>query len=308
MLALAWPSIGPLEVGLVSGLGVGALYALVAVAYNLVLAASGVFNLAQGATIALATVLTFFLGQHLGWSLPATFAAVVIVGAAAGSVSELVAVRLFIGQGGVAAEETLVSTLGMGLVIVAVAALVFGADAHPVPSYVPALPLHVLGLLVQPIYAVMLVTIAVVGVLIEVILRYTKIGVITRAIIADPEGAASIGVPVFTTVHISFVVAGALGALAGFLIAPITAASPYVGDSIALYGFAGLAIGGFGSFRGAILGSLLVGLAASMAQVFFSPEYARPIVFALLLGTLVLRPAGIFGKAGMFGARASREV
>jgi branched-chain amino acid transport system permease protein len=302
------PGLGTLEIGIVSGIGLGCAYALVALAYNLVLASSGVFNLGQGGLISGGTILTVVFGETLGLSLPLTLILVVAIGAVAGSLSELVAVRAFLGARGEIAEETLVSTLGLGLVLTAVAALLFGGDVHAVKSYAPLSPVFLGNVPIQPIYIVMLGVVIVVAGGIELVLRYTGIGLVTRAIIADPEGSSLLGISVIRVVQVSFIISGALAALAAYLIAPVTSASVYVGDSVALYGFAALAIGGFGSFRGAVLGGLIVGLGSVMAQVILAPDWSRPVIFLLLIVTLVLRPAGLFGRAGMFGARASREV
>lgn len=305
---MAFPGIGTVEVGIVSGIGLGCVYALVALAYNLVLASSGVFNLGQGGIISGATILTFVFGQKYHLGVPLVIFLVLLIGLAVGLLSELVAVQAFLGFGGQIAEETLVSTLGLGLVLTALAALWFGSDAQPVQSYVSGHPMFMGNIPIAPIYVVMLISTALVGLGIEVVLRYTGIGLVTRAIIADPEGAALLGIAVVRVVQFAFVVAGGLAALAAFLIAPITSASAFVGDSVSLYGFAALAIGGFGSFRGAVIGGLIVGLGSAVAQVFLSPLWSRPFIFFLLLLTLVVKPAGLFGRAGMFGARASREV
>jgi branched-chain amino acid transport system permease protein len=302
------PGLGTFEVGIVSGIGLGCVYAMVAISYNLVLASSGVFNLGQNGLMSGAVILSFILAQRMGYSPIVTVLIVIALGAIAGSLSELIAVRVFLRRGGVLAEETLVSTLGLGLIMTAIAGLLFGGDIHPVQSYVSAAPIVVAGIPLQPIYLIMLVSAASVGIALELVLRYTDLGLMTRAIIASPEGASLLGISVIAVVQGAFVAAGAMGALASFLIAPITSASTSAGDSVALFGFAALAIGGFGSFRGALLGGVVVGLVSAQAQVFIDPVWARPIIFALILIILALRPAGLFGKAGMFGARASREV
>jgi branched-subunit amino acid ABC-type transport system permease component len=300
--------VGTIAIGLVSGIGLGCVYALIAIAYNLVLSATGVFNLAQGAVVSAAIVTFFVLSQRLNLPVVVAFGATAAGGALVGSLIELVAVRRFLGRGGAISEDTVVSTLGFGLIVTSLGSLLFGGDSYSVGSYVSVQPIFVAGIPIRPLFIVMLIVSALVAAGFELFLQKTQTGLVTRAIIVDAEGAALLGVRVQHIAQLAFIVAGALAALAAFLIAPVTSASIFVGDSVALYGFAALSIGGFGSFRGALVGGLVVGLVAAMAQVFFQPEWSRPLIFAVLLGVLVVRPAGLFGSAGLFGARAAREV
>ena len=90
---------------------------------------------------------------------------------------------------------------------------------------------------------------------------------------------------------------GGLACLAGFMVAPVSTASVFVGDRFALFGFAAMAIGGYGSFRGAIAGGLIVGLITGLTPVWFNASLTQPLVFAALLTVLLVRPAGLFGRA-----------
>lgn len=304
---------GAWSIGVVSGIGVGCVYALIAVAYNLVLVSCGVFNFAQSALFSVTLVCAFAL-ERSGASPLLALAAAVLIGIGLGYASELLAVRRFLGRpalfSGVIGltEETLVSTLGLSLAITALLALVFGSGSYLVRSYVPISPIHLGALLIQPIYLVMLAAAAGVGLGLEIFLKRTEFGLVTRTIIDDPDGAALMGANPRRVISSAFVAAGAMGAVAAFLIAPLTGASAFVGGSLNLYGFAALAIGGFGSFRGALFGGLVVGLTSQLAQVAFEPQWAQPAVFALLMAVLAVRPAGLFGRQGMFGARGARDV
>jgi branched-subunit amino acid ABC-type transport system permease component len=136
----------------------------------------------------------------------------------------------------------------------------------------------------------------------------SALGSVLRAVILDPEGAALLGINVARVVAVAFAVAGALAAIAGFLLVPFTSASVFVGDQLALFGFVAMALGGFGSFRGAVIGGVIVGLITGVAPIFINPLLVQPVLLALMIAVLVLRPSGLFGTAGQFGTAALREV
>lgn len=302
-----------LEVGIVTGIGLGSAYGMVALAYNIVLASSGVFNLAQAGVITVSVVMTYLLGQTVGATLILVILCAVAVGGFVGGFSEIVAVRRFQGRQLLSSglvgltEETLVSTLGLSLAITAVVELTFGSNSRTVKSYVPFTPFD-LGVSVQPIYLVLVGAMLAVGAALELFLRMTSFGLVTRAIIVDAEGASLLGTNVRRVIQVAFVVAGAIGGLAAFLISPITAASPFVGESLTLFGFAALAVGGFGSFRGAIVGGIIVGLVLQITNVYVNPNWGPPAVLVLMVVVLMVRPAGLFGRAGLFGSSPDREV
>lgn len=297
-----------LALAIVVGLATGCVYALVALAFNLVLAASGVFNLVTGAMITGAVILTYVLTSREGLPFLLVVVIVMALGGVAGSFSELVSVRRMLRDSRSLSHETMVSTLALGLAGSAVAALWFGNDIYPVDSYVSSNPILVGSIPIRPLYLVMPVVVLLVALAVELMLRFTQFGVVTRAVIADPEGASLVGIRVSQVVQYSFVAAGMMAALAGFLIAPVLSASAFVGDSVMMYGFAAIAIGGFGSFRGTVVGGLIVGLVVGVSPAFFDPNWSNPFVYAILVLILFIRPAGLFGRRGQFGAMSTRQV
>jgi branched-chain amino acid transport system permease protein len=298
---------GTVELGLIAGIGLGSVYALLALSYNMILASSGVFNLTQGATITVGIVGSYVLSHRLGLHGPSGLLVLAAAGGALGFVTERLAVRPFLGGSAQLGREVIVSTLGLGLTVTAIVALLFGQDSFLIQPYLPQGPLVVAGLNIQPIYIAMLIAAVAVALAMELFLYFTSAGIIMRATISDREGAGLIGVGVGRVIQLTFVLGGALGAVAGFLIAPVVSVSVFSGDTVALYGFAALTIGGFGSFRGSLLGGMIVGLLVGMTPVVFEPYWTRPIVYLALLVVLLVKPAGLFGLAETFGGGA-RDV
>jgi branched-chain amino acid transport system permease protein len=196
----------------------------------------------------------------------------------------------------------LLASIGASIAIDANAGKAFGASPRTVPSYVSASPLKIAGVPVSPSYLVMFAVVVVVTIGFEFMFRRTGLGRTLRATQADKEGASLLGLNVTGITVGVFAAAGALAALAGFLITPVTDASSTAGSSLVVASFAALAIGGFGSFRGAIAGGLVVGLIVNVLPIYITSDSVTPILLAIIVATLVVRPQGLFGRS------AAREL
>src|SRR6185295_18315632 len=140
----------------------------------------------------------------------------------------------------------------------AVILLLFGGESFPVPSFVSDDPVRLGSVPVRPIYIVMVIAGAVLTLGIDRLIRATAVGHMFRATLEDPEGALLLGIDTRKVITLAFGAAGALSAVAGFLVAPVIHASAFTAHDLAFYGFAGMAIGGFGSFAGALVGGVVV--------------------------------------------------
>jgi branched-chain amino acid transport system permease protein len=293
--------------GVVTGLGLGAIYVLVALGYNLVLAACGIFNFALGAVVMGGTIAAYYFTTQFSWPTYVAVPSVIAMGYVAGFLSYYIVVRS-VARARDVTMSAVITSLGLGLAAIATASVTFGVNNRSVASYISTRPMTVAGVPIRPIYLIMIAIAVVVALSIDFVLRRTGLGQAVRATLEDREGAALQGIPTQTIVRNTFALAGALAALAGFLIAPITGAEPTVGATQALYGFAAVAIGGFGSFSGAIIGGLIVGLTTGIVPAFLEPGFVTPIVVGIMFVVLLIRPHGLQGTAGLFGAKAQRDV
>lgn len=295
----------------ISGLGIGSTYALIALGYTIILASSGVFNFAQGSVVMAGALVAFGLGTVTGWPVVASIAIVIGTGCLAGLLTHALSVYPLMRRVGATnlTGGTFLTTLGLGLAMNAVIALAFGPETYPVRAYVSGRAFRVLGLYIQPIYIVMAIVVVVIMLVFELFLRRTGFGVVMRATFADLEGASLAGVAVNRVIIRAFAVGCGLAALAGFLIAPITSASAGIADSLSFYGFAAMAIGGYGSFMGAALGGFIVGLVEQVPLIWLNPSASAVLIYAAMVVILLLRPQGLFGSGGTaFGAAAVRDV
>lgn len=301
-------SLNLLGLALVTGLGFGAIYVVIAMSYTLVLAASGVFNFALASVVMGGAVATYVLRDRVGLPLLVALLIVIVGGAVVGALSDFVAVRPFLRRSGSLTEEALVTTLGLGLAFTAAAEVFFGSGSQRTGPYVTDRPIDVGGVPVRPTFILMIVAGAAITIALDQLMRRTEIGLLLRATISDREGASGFGVDADRVILGAFVLAGALGSLAGFLLLPLTTASTHIGQDLSMVAFVAMALGGFGSFRGVIAGGVAVGTVEAFTPVFLDGVWTRPVLFVFMLVVLTLRPNGLFGTAGQFGARAVRQV
>jgi branched-chain amino acid transport system permease protein len=289
-------------VGLASGIGLGSIYAMIAVSFNLVVASTGYFMFALESIVALGGIFYRILGGQHGWPLPAAISVICVGGAATGAVLEIIVHRPFVGRTKNVGLAVLLASVGVAIATDAFAGTLVGADPSSAPDYVSPHPFVIDSVPVNRSYVVMLAVVTIIAVALEVMFGATTIGRRLRILQADREGAALLGQNVTLMTTGVFAVSGLLAALAGLLVTPVTSASPSVGSSLVVPAFAAIAIGGFGSFRGAIGGGLAVGLLSGLLPLYAAPAYLSPALLALIIITLVIRPRGLFGL------RAAREL
>jgi branched-chain amino acid transport system permease protein len=126
-------------------------------------------------------------------------------------------------------------------------------------------------------------------------LKHTRLGLALRATAQDSDAAQLYGVNILSIYTLTFGLSAALAALAAAMLAPITAVNPYMGLSPLLKGFVVVILGGLGSFGGAIVGGVLLGVVESLGVLFSSTEWSDVIAFTFLVLVIWIRPWGLFG-------------
>lgn len=279
-----------------SGLGVGSIYALVALGFSFILNTTNSFNFAQGALVPIGSLLTYTL--FMVWGLPAALTVLVVVLAVAilGGVTERAAVFPLVRRG-----ETplmwLMSTLGVSVILTGVATRVWGGLPLAVDPYLGEKVLSVGDAYVASSYLIAFVAAALAAVLISVFQGRTRWGRTMRAIADNRDAVRLSGVNVLSYSLASYMIGAGLAGFAGFAIAPVTYASSSGGFTFAILGFAAMAIGGFASHWGALVGGWLVGLIQSLGGALAGLQYQSALVFAVLLAVLLIRPAGLFSRS-----------
>jgi branched-chain amino acid transport system permease protein len=279
----------------VPGLTAGAIYALLAMGYNVIFATTGVLNFAHGEMFMVGTMIGVFFYASLDWPLIPALIATLAVAAIFGVLEERFAIRPATRKGH-GAMGWVLSSLGVAIVLRSGFALVMGPDFRGFPDVFSGKPMDLGGVLVSQRQISLVVLALLVALILDRFYRKTMLGRALGAVAQDTEAASLRGLPVANLSAMSFAIGSALAALTGFFAAPIVGAFPTVGFAFALKGFVAAAVGGIPEIRGAIVGGLLLGLIESFGADLFGAGYRDAVVFATLLIILGLRPAGLFGR------------
>jgi branched-chain amino acid transport system permease protein len=131
------------------------------------------------------------------------------------------------------------------------------------------------------------------------LLRYTLVGIRIRAGTRDLETVASLGVNIYKLRALNFGIGCFFAGLAGVLAAGILGLAPPMGDSLLMPTFVAVIVGGVGSLAGAVLGGLLIGVAAGITTTYY-PAASEAVIYFIMLVVLVIRPRGLMGEEGLF--------
>jgi branched-chain amino acid transport system permease protein len=276
-----------------SGLTVGAIYALIAIQYNIVFIATGIFNFAQAQLAISGTFLAYLFGSTLHLTPVVVIALCAISCAALSMLEEIMAVLPLQGRG---YHGELVTTLGFAVVLEGVALVIWGSNPLAVNFPGSQQVLTVLGGRVLPDELVLVGATVVIMIALRVGMRRTKLGLAALAAAENRSAAMLRGVNVRFLSLFFFALAGAIAGATGIIVGPQTFAVYDGGNTLALMGFLALAIGGFGSQLGALVGGLGAGIIQALTERYLGSEYALLVLFALLVLLLLVRPQGLFGQ------------
>jgi branched-chain amino acid transport system permease protein len=277
------------------GIGIGAIYALIAMSFNVVHNASGVLNFAQGNLLVVGGMfaVTALASSHGPWVWLLMLAvAAIALGAAVGFQGFLTLLPL---RSSVEQHSWLVTTLAAAVIINAIILIVVGSEPLSVRSQFPSAP--VLGIRIPAPY---LLTIALAlawwGIL-QWFHRCTETGIAMRAIAQDLEAARAAGLPVRRLQLYAFAISGLITGTAGFAAAPILSMANDSGIGYSMHGFVAAVIGGLGSNAGALFGGIAIGIISMYAAFEYGGEFQSAISLGVLVVVLMLRPEGLFGRA-----------
>ncbi len=281
---------------LVSGIGVGCIYGLIGIGFCVIYNASGIVNFAQGAFVMLGGVITQVLLTRAG--MPLALAAIVAIAAVAaiGVVIERLVVRPLWNRNATMFVMIL-ATLAVQIVIERATLIVVGDQPRTLPNFIEAPPFKFGGVAVSTqLLCIAGTSLALVGLLAAFFAR-TRTGKAMRACAINREAAALQGIPVSRMLAYSFALSAGLGAIAGILITPTQYTAFNVGVPFAISGFIAAIVGGFGNALGAFVGGIMLGVAQALAIVVFGAGFKNVAALSILLVFLLVRPAGLFGKA-----------
>jgi len=273
-----------------NGLVLGFIYVLIAVGLSITFGLLGVINFAHGAFFALGAYAAWQLYQLWGWW--AVVLAPPLVGVA-GMVVEVAIIRRLYGKEPLL---SLIVTFALALLIEALIRLLWGADGKPFspPPFLNGIVEYGPLLITKYRVAVLGTTVATLLAL-WAFLAWTPYGRILRAGSRDPEMVELLGIRLPRVLTAVFGLGCALAAIAGVLAAPLWTVSPSMAAGAIMPAFVIVAIGGLGSFPGAVVAGLAVGVVMSLT-IQFKADAAAASMYALMFLVLLLRPRGLFGE------------
>jgi branched-chain amino acid transport system permease protein len=280
---------------LVYGAVISAIYAMLAVGFTLIFGVARILNLAHGSFYALGAYAVYTLTAlaHLPLWLAAVLAVLFV--AAFGILIERVLVRPLRKS----SLAVLLITLAVALMVEQALLLTFGSEARNVPSMVST-TYHFAGVDISGQRLMALTGGIVVLMGLWAFMQHTRLGSAILAISQDAEAAQYMGIPSDRIYSIVMGLSAGIAATAGVLVAPFQTVIPGMGLLPLVKAFAIVVVGGLGSIPGSIVGALLLGYSETIIAFKVSIEWSQIVSVAAVLLTLVLRPAGFFGKRAAF--------
>ena len=279
----------------INGASIGVAVVLMALGLTIIFGLLDVINMAHGEFYAIgayAAVALLGVGVPFWWALAITPLLMAIIG----YVTERALIqRVFHSKD----RHTLTLLLTFGLAIIAEDALKIVFGANPLRLDAPITGATEMFGLFFPNYRLFLMAVGtlVIGAVWIVVFR-TRLGAMVRAAAFDRHMAASLGVPVGVVYAGTFAFGVALAGLSGVLLAPIYSVFPTMGRDFVLIAFSVVIIGGMGSIKGAVIAGLVLTQVQAISSLYISPVWGDPLLFGIMVLTLMWRPQGLFGRLG----------
>ena len=278
----------------IGGMLQGSVFAMVALGFSLVFRVTGAINLSQGAFCILGALAMYSLEESFGWS-PALAALGAVAGTAAAGFA--IGSAVFVpALSRLPVSGMLIMTAGLLTLLEGLALVTWGSQPYALPPFSGEAPVQVLGIRVttQGFWIAGSALVVIAG--LWFLLMRTTAGKALRACAENPTAAQLMGIDLPRATLASFVLASLIGGIGGIVVGPITSLEFDTGRFFTIYGFIAVAIGGLGSFVGAVVGGLMLGVVEQLAAGYVSSLFANSLAFGLLLFVLLWRPNGLFAS------------
>jgi len=279
---------------LISGLGLGSMYGLLALGFYVTFAVSSTVNFAQGSSMMLGAVFAYTFAVTLGWPfIPAALLALALC-ALYGVIVELVAVRPFARRG---SSAWLMATVALGIVADNTVLFTFGKEPRGFILPWASGTVSVAGLNLSPLQ----IAIPVVGIALAAGLHFfsrrTRLGKAMLAVVQNPDAARLMGINVTLAVSAAYALSTLFAGAAGIMIAPLFNVHSDMGTLFGLKAFAVAILGGITSAWGVMLAGLIFGVTESLITSLLGSAYTQILSFTLVIVVLAVMPQGLFGRA-----------
>ncbi|HCF49390.1 MAG TPA: hypothetical protein DER60_03860 [Syntrophomonas sp.] len=279
-----------------SGLVMGSIYALLALAINIIYSTTGIINFAHAELVMLGAMFSLAIIVNSGAPIiPGLIIACALVGVVA-LVLYYATIKPFGDRLG-NSLGWLMTTLGAGIIFKNIAQLIWGTQPRAFPSIGGESLKTVLGIKILPHDLWVLVITLAIALFIMALFDKTVLGSAIRATAHSHNTTRLMGISAEKIILVCFLMSGIVAGIAGNLIAPITFAGAQMTSTIGLKGFGAAIIGGIGNSKGAFVGGLLLGILEAVSMLYVTPGYKDAIAFFIMIAVISIKPGGIFGVA-----------
>ena len=281
---------------LVNGIGLGSVYAIIALGYSMVYGIAKMLNFAHGDVIMIGAYISFCATQY--WGLPPVVSvlAAMAVCTVLGVVIEGLAYKPLRQASSLA---VLITAIGMSYLLQNIALLVWGANPKSFPSVVSVGSLSLFGgqMIISGETMITVAANIIIMIALTLFTGRTKMGKAMRVVSEDRGAAELMGINVNRTISLTFAIGSALAAIAGVLLcSTYPVLMPTTGSMPGIKAFTAAVFGGIGSIPGALLGGVLLGIIEILGKAYVSTELGDALVFGVLIIVLLVKPTGLLGK------------
>lgn len=281
---------------LISGIGLGSVYAIIALGYSMVYGIAKMLNFAHGDVIMIGAYVAYFMVNSFGMPNIVMILVSILVCALLGILIERLAYKPLRQASSLSG---LITAIGVSYLLQNSAQLFWGSSSRMFTSIVGdgSLSLFEGRLLISYINIVTIVVCILVMIFLTLFINHTSTGRAMRACSEDKDTAMLMGINVDTTISITFAIGSVLAAIAAVLLcSTYPSITPTMGSMPGIRAFTAAVFGGIGSIPGAFIGGILLGIIECLAKAYISTQLSDAIVFMVLIIVLLLKPTGLLGK------------
>ena len=278
---------------LIGGLGLGSVYAIIALGYSMVYGIAKMLNFAHGDVIMVGAFVAYFAISKYNLPLLVGVVVAVVVCTILGVVIERLAYKPLRQASSL---SVLITAIGVSYFLQNSAMLLWGTDTKIFPNVLRG-SLNLGGLSIPYLTLITILTCIVIMVVLTLFINKTKTGRAMRACSEDKGAAALMGINVNRIISITFAIGSGLAAIASaLLVATYPSVYPTLGSMPGIKAFTAAVFGGIGSIPGAFLGGLVLGVVENLSRAYISTQLSDAIVFMVLIIVLLIKPTGLLGR------------
>ncbi|HKH69349.1 MAG TPA: branched-chain amino acid ABC transporter permease [Reyranella sp.] len=281
---------------IISGLGLGSMYGLIALGFHVTYVVSHTVNFSQGSSVMLGAVLGYTFAVTYGWPVPLAILMALFLCALFGAIVERTLVRPFASRG---SNAWLMATVAGGIVVDNLVLFTFGKEPRGFPSPLAARPVEIFGAGVYPLQLVIPFVGIGFAVLLHFVLRRTRYGKALLAVVQNEDAARLMGINVRAITVAAYMLSTVLAGIAGLLIAPLFSVNSEMGTLFGIKAFAVAILGGITSAWGVVLAGIAYGLIETLVTAFLGSTYTQIVAFSVVILALAAMPNGLLGRAAI---------